>query len=122
MIKKTMNKHEFIEIILHSEYINKFSIIGLEALFEYLEDLSEDIGEDIEFDLVAIAWDYSETTLEEVLNQYEDIRKEFEEYKNREEQANKPIEEQDQDIIKEIISQYTTVIEVNKNKIIIQDF
>ena len=55
MIKKTMNKHEFIETILHSEYINKFSIIGLEALFEYLEDLSEDIGEDIEFDLVAIA-------------------------------------------------------------------
>ena len=41
-------------------YKNNFSYEGLHALFEYLEDYEDDIGEEIEFDMVAICCQYSE--------------------------------------------------------------
>tara|TARA_B100000287_G_scaffold110706_2_gene103062 strand:+ start:215 stop:514 length:300 start_codon:yes stop_codon:yes gene_type:complete len=48
-----------------------FSYEGLEALYNYLEQLSEDTGEDIELDVIAICCDYTEyDSLEEVLNDY----------------------------------------------------
>ena len=39
---------------------NNFSGAGLSALFEYLEQLEDDIGEQIEFDVIGICCDYSE--------------------------------------------------------------
>ncbi len=51
-----------------------FSYEGLEALYNYLEQLSEDIGEDIELDVIAICCEYSEyDSLEEVLEDYPTI-------------------------------------------------
>ena len=48
-----------------------FSYEGLEALYNYLEQLSEDIGEDIELDVIAICCEYAEyDSLEEVLKDY----------------------------------------------------
>ncbi len=48
-----------------------FSYEGLEALYNYLEQLSEDTGEDIELDVIAICCEYTEyDSLEEVLNDY----------------------------------------------------
>jgi hypothetical protein len=41
-------------------YKNNFSYHGLKALYEYLEQLSEDMGEDIELDVAAICCDYAE--------------------------------------------------------------
>ena len=124
-MKQTINTQQAIEKLLEDENAN-WSLEWAKALVEHwakaLVEHMEELGEEIELDVVAIRCDYSETTLEEVLDQYEDIKKEFEEYKNREEQANAPIEEEDQEVIKQIISEYTTIIEVNKNNIIIQDF
>lgn len=39
---------------------DNFSYEGLGALYEYLEELSEDIGDDIELDVIAICCDYTE--------------------------------------------------------------
>ena len=39
---------------------DQFSYNGLHALFEYLDDLSDDIGEDIEMDVVALCCEWSE--------------------------------------------------------------
>jgi len=39
---------------------DNFSYEGLHALFEYLEDLSYDIGQPIEFDPISICCDYRE--------------------------------------------------------------
>ena len=38
----------------------QFSQVGIVALFEHLEELSEGIGEDIQIDVVALCCDYSE--------------------------------------------------------------
>ena len=119
-MKITINKQQAIEKLLEDENAG-WSIEGAKALVEYLEELEEDIGEEIEFDPIAIRCDYSEMTLEEVLDNYMAIKEDFEEYKERTQQANYPIEEGGKDIIKEIISEYTTIIEVDDNTVIIQD-
>jgi hypothetical protein len=54
---------------------NNFSYMGLDALFDYLENLEEDSGQQIEFDPVAICCEYSEyDSLEEIIEQYDSIK------------------------------------------------
>ena len=61
MIYKTLNNNEFANWIYNSDsYKNNFSYEGANALQEYLEELSEDIGENIEFDPIAWCCEYSE--------------------------------------------------------------
>ena len=57
---RTINKYEFGDAFKEGQYKNNFSYEGLDALFEYLEELEDGIGEEISFDVVAIACDYSE--------------------------------------------------------------
>tara|TARA_R110002167_G_scaffold338655_1_gene546319 strand:+ start:212 stop:526 length:315 start_codon:yes stop_codon:yes gene_type:complete len=53
---------------------DNFSLEGLYTLYNYLNDLSEDIGEDIQLDIISICCDFNEyESLEEALNQYDDI-------------------------------------------------
>jgi len=62
---------------------NNFSYDGLTALYEYLEQLSEDIGEDIELDVIAICCDYSEfENLKDFQNQYSDDYQNIEQIEN----------------------------------------
>ena len=73
-IRTEVNEWEFKNYFKASQYKNNYSMEGLYTLYNYLNDLSEDIGEDIEFDIVAIACEYDEyESLEEALDQYEDI-------------------------------------------------
>lgn len=59
-----------------------FTYKGLRHLFEYLDDLSEETGEDIEFDCIALCCDYSEYNFDEFLNERyttEDLNKKIRE-------------------------------------------
>lgn len=59
--KEITNPYEFAEWLKQSDsYKNNFTFEGAKALQEYLEQLSEDIGENIEFDPVAWCCEYSE--------------------------------------------------------------
>ena len=70
---KTVSEYEFTESLLNDEYAN-WSYDGACALFEYLTELEEDIGKQIEFDRVALRCDFSEyDNLEEILSQYDGI-------------------------------------------------
>ena len=92
---------EFSDWFLNSEtYKNNFSYKGLKSLYNYLVDLEEDTGRNIEFDPVAICCEYSEyKNLEEIKNNYNDIE---------------TIED---------LRDHTQVIEISgSDKIIIQDF
>jgi len=61
MIYNEINEHEFANWIANSEsYKNNFSWEGANALQEYLEDMSNDIGENISFDPVAWCCEFSE--------------------------------------------------------------
>ena len=70
---KQVYESEFIDKLTNDEYAS-FTYYGASALYDYLTDLEEDIGEEIQFDRVAIRCDYSEyKTLDEILNQYDNI-------------------------------------------------
>lgn len=49
---------------------DQFSYEGLEVLFDYLDNLSEDIGEPIELDVVALCCEYYESSVEELIENY----------------------------------------------------
>ena len=52
---------------------NNFSYEGLEVLFDYLEQLEDELGEKIDLDVIAICCDYSEMTQVEILETYSNI-------------------------------------------------
>tara|TARA_R110000823_G_scaffold291683_1_gene410084 strand:- start:3 stop:305 length:303 start_codon:yes stop_codon:yes gene_type:complete len=74
-MKDTMTVFSFCEWFRKSENRkNQFSFEGLKALYEHLTNLEEDIGEEIEFDPIALCCDYSEyENLKELKNNYSDI-------------------------------------------------
>jgi len=49
---------------------DQFSFDGLKALYEYLTELEESIGEEIELDVIALCCDYSEHDAESLWNDY----------------------------------------------------
>jgi hypothetical protein len=55
----TVNIHDFREAFRTLRPEN-FSYDGLAALFDYLEELSEDMGEHIELDVISICCDWTE--------------------------------------------------------------
>ena len=60
-MKETVTVYRFLHAFQGSNtYQNNFSHDGLIALFEYIEQVEDDIGEEFEFDMVGICCDYSE--------------------------------------------------------------
>ena len=60
-MKEYVNEHTFRDRFMRSDnYKNNFSYDGLTALFEYIEEVEDDIGEEFEFDMVGICCDYTE--------------------------------------------------------------
>ncbi len=63
IIKTITNDYEFAEWIKQSDsYKNNFTFEGANALQAYFEELSEDIGDPIEFDPIAWCCEFSEYT------------------------------------------------------------
>ena len=60
-MKETVTVYRFRDAFKQSDtYKNNFSYEGLHALFEYIEEVEDDIGEEFEFDMVGICCDYTE--------------------------------------------------------------
>ncbi len=80
MIKNTLSVCQFADLLRADEYAS-WSYCGAEVLARYLEDLSEDAGEDIESDVVAIRCDFSEYTLSDLIDlhspDWESVAREF---------------------------------------------
>lgn len=49
---------------------NNFTRPAREALYEYLTEIEEDCGEEIELDVIAICCDYTEDTLHNVIREH----------------------------------------------------
>ena len=72
-MKQTINFNQFCDGFSDS-CKNNFSYEGKEALFEYLEQLEEDIGEEMEYDPVAFCCGYREIeNLKQAQQSYPDI-------------------------------------------------
>tara|TARA_B100000131_G_C17720474_1_gene452623 strand:+ start:238 stop:537 length:300 start_codon:yes stop_codon:yes gene_type:complete len=59
-MKQSINKYDFIDAFKKMGRENNFSYDGLIALYDYLEMLEDDIGEEIELDVISLCCDYSE--------------------------------------------------------------
>lgn len=70
-IVQTLSKYSFVEAFKQSSRKDQFSYEALEAIFEYLEDYSNDSGENVELDIVAICCDWTEMTWQEVAQSYD---------------------------------------------------
>jgi len=69
----TVTEHTFIDTMATKD--NGFSYEGSKALYNYLEQLEEDTGIQIEFDPIALRCEYSEyENLNEIIENYQDIK------------------------------------------------
>ena len=68
-IVQTLLQYQFIEMMRDARPDN-FTIAALRVLFDYLDELSDDCGQDFEFDAIAIACGYTEADAIEVYNRY----------------------------------------------------
>jgi len=59
-MKQTINSYEFIDAFRAHGRQTQFSYDGLRALFEYLEEMEDGMGEEMELDVIALCCDYSE--------------------------------------------------------------
>mgnify|MGYP003127792887 CR=1 FL=1 len=58
-MKRTINEHDFVNAF-QGTYKNHFSYEGKIALYEYLTQLEEDTGFEMELDAIAICCDFTE--------------------------------------------------------------
>lgn len=69
-MKQTVNLYNFRQAFLDIRPDN-FSYTGLETLYDYLTELEDDIGEEMELDVIAICCDYSEESATDIANNYD---------------------------------------------------
>ncbi len=70
IVQSINNVYQFREAFRLAGRMDQFSYEGLEVLFDYLENLSEDIGESIELDVVALCCEYYESSIQELIDNY----------------------------------------------------
>ena len=69
-MKQTINEFDFLQAFKECRPSN-FSYAGLSALYDYLEQLENDIGEEIELDVIGLCCEYAEyDSLEEFQADY----------------------------------------------------
>jgi len=119
-MKQSINVYQFRNAFRDMGRNDNFSYDGLGVLFEYFEDLGEDIGEEIELDVIAICCDYSEMTYDEVVNDY--IASGSHIYNQDVYDDIADAEDDRDEIILEWLQENTTVMVVDDDTIIIQAF
>jgi len=83
-MKKTINLQNFRQAFKDYNRENNFSYEGLEALFDYLNNLEDDTGSAIELDVIAICCDYNEyKNLEEFQRDYSDDYKTIDDIRDK---------------------------------------
>ena len=70
IVQSINSVHQFREAFRLAGRMDQFSYEGLEVLFEYLDYLSESTGEPIELEVVALCCDYAESSIQELINNY----------------------------------------------------
>ena len=70
IVQSINNVYQFREAFRLAGRMDQFSYEGLEVLFDYLDNLSEDTGEPIELDPVALCCEYYESSIQELIDNY----------------------------------------------------
>lgn len=117
-MKRTINEHEFADAFTEMNRQDNFSYEGLKALYDYLTELEDDTGIEIELDVIAICCEYCE---------YEDIYKYLDNYNTdidrNDYNMNEDIErEMFEEEVKKEIQEKTTFIDIDGTSFIIQAY
>ena len=109
-IVTTVSTHEFERAFVDMGREDSFSRQGLQALQDYLEELSDDIGEPIELDVIGLCGDFSEYDIADVRDEfaehYDDFPEENDEYGD------------DEDEIVEWLQYHTTAIPFDRIEVV----
>ena len=70
-MKTTVNKSEFIEAFRRYDRYDQFGYDALCSLFDYMEQLESDAGEEIELDVIAICCEYSVDSVEDIASSHD---------------------------------------------------
>ena len=70
-MKQTVNLQDFRDAFYKMGRKDNFSYEGLEILFNYIEEMEQDIGEETELDVIALCCDYAESTIDELIRDYD---------------------------------------------------
>lgn len=119
----TINEYQFKDAFMSIRPDN-FSYQGLTVLFDYFEELENDIGEQIELDVIAICCDYSEARYSEIYTDYIACKHngKLNIYNDEIYQAIKDDPDLENEIILEYLQDNTMVLEVSNNTVIYQAF
>lgn len=69
----TLDQQAFVNMFADYNRADQFSIEARRALFDYYDELSDDTGEDFQMDAIAICCDWHEYTVQECINDYENL-------------------------------------------------
>ena len=74
-MKQSVTRFDFVDWFRGSDtYKRNFSYDGLNSLFDYFEELEEDMGQEIDFDPIAICCEFSEyENLNEIKENYSSV-------------------------------------------------
>ena len=70
IVQSINNVYQFREAFRLAGRMDQFSYEGLEVLFDYLEEYSESTGEPVELDVVALCCEYYESSIQELIDNY----------------------------------------------------
>ena len=70
-MKQTITLHTFRNAFYKMGRKEQFSYDGLKILFDYIEELEQDIGEEMELDVVALCCDYAESIIDDLIREYD---------------------------------------------------
>jgi hypothetical protein len=107
MIYIEVTLSEFRTIWARSDRKDSFSYEGLEVLYNYINEASNEFESDTELDIIAIDSEYSEESLEELYNHYADLETDIDDL------------ESSRELIIESARKNHMVLEVDKNTFIV---
>lgn len=70
-MKTTVNQSAFIDAFRRYGRYDQFGYDALVSLFDYIEQLEDDAGEEIELDVIALCCDYSVDSVEDIAGNYD---------------------------------------------------
>jgi hypothetical protein len=88
-MKQTINFSDFVDAFMAYDRYDQFGYQALMVIFEYLEELEESTGQDLELDVVAICCDYATDNWHDIAVNYSI---EIDENENEDEQKQQVID------------------------------
>jgi hypothetical protein len=69
-MKTTVNNTDFHDYFIRAGRANQFSYEGRNVLFDWIEQLDADTGEETELDVIALCCEFAESTVDELVFDY----------------------------------------------------